>query len=159
MSRLKLLIIIPALFILMNVRISVEGIEDERKITYTGNSRSKYELEAVVRGAVEDRTWMFSETKQEVYASLGRYYEGVLLEDLVRKSWDFIAEPTDWYSRTRLLGIGILFDDGKRAVAEALIGIEDVDTGHNETGKGLFAMSRTAKGWKINYLSLVWNGQ
>ncbi|MCL6478349.1 MAG: hypothetical protein K6T65_08020 [Peptococcaceae bacterium] len=159
MRRLKILIIIPALFILMNVRISVEGVEDDRKAAYTDSSRSKYELEAVVRGAVEDRTWMFSKSKQEVYAALGRYFEGALLEDLARESWDFIAEPTDWYSRARLLNMSMLYIDNERAVVEALIGIEDVDTGHNETGKGLFTMSKTVKGWRINYLSLVWDGQ
>lgn len=157
LSRIKLLFIIAVLFILVNAGISIEGIEG--RVDGIIPARSGSELEQTVRGAVEDQQWMTCGTKEEVRISLGRHFEGALLDDLTGRTWGFIARPTDWYSRTRLLDIRVLYNDGKRAVVEALIGIEDIDSGHNESGKGLFAMSRRPEGWKINYAAFSWNSR
>lgn len=159
MSRLKLAIILCVLIIFMNVRISVEGTEEEGRKNDAAASRSKHELEVVVRGAVEDQSWMTSVTEEELRSNLGRYFDGFLLDYIVLRAWDFIARPTDWYSTYGLMEMRVIYEDSKRAVAEALICIEDVDTGHNETGKGLFVMSRTPRGWKIYYFNVTWNKQ
>ena len=157
LSRIKMLFIIVVLLVLVNAGISVEGIEGS--VEGIIPIRSGSELETAVRGAVEDQQWMTCGTKEEVRISLGRYFEGALLDDLTRRTWGFIARPTDWYSRTRLLDMRVLYNDGKWAVVEALIGIEDIDSGHNESGKGLFAMYRRQDGWKINYTAFSWNSR
>lgn len=157
MMRLRLPVLIAVLFLMMTVRISVEGIEGEGGKKGGGRAWSHNELEAVVRGAVEDQSWMKAATREDLQASLGRYFDGILLDHLAGEAWESIARPTDWYSRARLMDMRVLHEDGKRAVAEAVICIEDIDTGHNETGKGLFAMSWTSGGWKINYFNIMWN--
>ncbi|MCL6609972.1 MAG: hypothetical protein K6T66_00370 [Peptococcaceae bacterium] len=157
MIRTRLMVIITVLILSMNVGISVEGIEGSDREGDHQRFRSKAELEFIVRGAVEDRSWMDTRTKEELRSVLGRYYTGEFLEELVRRCWESIARPTDWYIIARVREMVVLYDDGKRAVAEAVISIEDVDTGHNETGKGLFAMSRTPLGWRVNYASYSWN--
>lgn len=159
LSRLKFLITLVLLFTFMNVSIVVEGTESRHPGRESSNSGEESRIEAVIRGAVADQSWMLSGSREELTENLGRYFEGVLLEELAGKSWEFIAGPTDWYSLTRVQWINILYNDGERAVAEASIGIEDVENGHNESGKALFTMARTGDGWRINYLSLDWNSQ
>lgn len=159
MIYVRLPVLLTVLFLIMAVRISVEGIEGEGGKKGEGRVWFQNELEVVVRGAVEDQSWMTSATEEELRTNLGRYFDGVLLDSLVQRSWDFIARPTDWYSRYHLMEMKVLYEDGKRAVAEALISIEDLDTGHTETGRGLFAMRRTSGGWKIYYFSIMWNNQ
>lgn len=159
MIRLKLLIILLALFISVGLGISVEGIEQGPGQKGIEPGAPQHELEAVVRGAVEDWSWFYSGTREEVYSALGRYYGGALLEELALKTWEFVSRPTDWHSLARVKEVRVVYFDGKSAVAEAIISIEDVDTGHNETGKGLFAMSMTAAGWRVFYASYSWNEQ
>lgn len=154
LRRIKMLFVFAVLFILASAGISVEGIEGKREGII--ETRPGSELDQAVRGAVEDQQWMSCRTEEEVRISLGRHFEGALLEDLTRRTWSFIARPTDWYSQTRLLDMRVLYNDGNRAVVEALIGIEDIDSGHNESGKGLFAMSRSPDGWKVNYMAFSW---
>lgn len=153
----KPLIVITLIILLMNPGLSVEGAGENAPQNDLDRQGSGNDLEAVVRGAVEDQSWMTCRTKEEVYSVLSQYYCGVLLDDLARRCWDFIALPTDWYSIASLKEMRLLYDDGSKALAEAVIGIEDVDTGHNETGKALFAMSRNPSGWRVYYASYSWN--
>jgi len=155
---IKTFIIMLTLLLCMNMRITVEGIEESQaeKLNY---SRIGSKMENTVRGSIEDQSWMTSGSKQEVHSILKRYFEGDLLEDLTEKCWDFIKEPTDWYSEAKLIDMKVLYNDGKRAVVEALIRIEDVHTGHNETGKGLFTMNSAGDEWRINYMVIQWGTQ
>lgn len=141
----------------MNIKISVEGIEGNGKHKDEYNQREKYDVEEIIRGAVEDQSWMYSQCRQDVQLSLGKYFDGVILNDLTERSWQLIAQPTDWYSLTRLKEVNIIYDDGGRAIVEALISIEDLDSGNNEIGKGLFTMLKRQDGWRINYTSFSWN--
>lgn len=157
MVRIKILIITALFIALMNIGLSVQGTEEK------GGDQSHHstagpvcDLELVVRGAVEDQSWMGCRTPEEVGSVLGRYYTGDLLAQLAGNCWKFIERPTDWYSVSRVIELRVLHDDGQRAVVEALIGIEDLDTGYNETGKGLFAMLNTPEGWRINYTAFSW---
>lgn len=141
----------------MNIKISVEGIEGKGKQIDEYNQRVKYDIENIIRGAVEDQAWMYSQSRQDLQGSLGKYFDGVILEDLTERSWQLIAQPTDWYSVARLKEVNIIYDDGDRVIVEALISIEDMDAGNNEIGKGLFTMQKKQYGWRINYTSFSWN--
>ncbi len=156
MVLLKPLLIVAAFLISVCAGVSVQGTVENGGKEGTGPARPGFELEAVVRGAVEDQSWIYSKTREDLSSALSRYYGGLLLEDLVCRSWEFVRRPTDWYSTASLKEIRVLYDDGKRAVVEAVISIEDVDAGHNETGKGLFAMLRTPGGWRVYYASYSW---
>lgn len=157
LARIKILIIAAIFIALMNMGLSVQGTEENGGDKSGSRSfRSGCDLELVVRGAVEDLSWMGCRTPGEVNSVLGKYYTGALLDQLAGNCWGFIEKPTDWYSVARLKDLRVLHDDGQRAVAEALIGIEDLDTGHNETGKGLFAMLNTPGGWRIYYTAFSW---
>lgn len=153
---LRVLIVFLTFFLLMNIKV-VQGIEAEggpgQKPLNNG------EIYKTVAGAVEDTGWMICSSKEEVNSFLGKYFVGFLLEETAVRTWDFIKEPTDWYSVARVVEMKILYSDADRAVAEAVIRIEDVDTGHTDFGKGLFAMIHTKDGWRINYLCFNWGSQ
>jgi len=155
---IKTFIIMLILLLGMNMRITVQGIE-ESQAEKPDYSRVGSKIENTVRGSIEDQSWMTSVSKQEVHSLLKRYFAGNLLEDLTEKCWDFIKEPTDWYSEAKVIDMKVLYNDGKRAVVEALIRIEDVDTGHNEIGKGLFTMNSAGDQWRINYMAIQWGMQ
>jgi len=154
LKNIKIIIVLFTFLLCMNVRITVEGIEESQAEKLATLASPK--MENTVRGAVEDLGWMTAESKQEVYSLLRRYFGGNLLDDLTEKCWDFIKEPTDWYSVAKLTDLKVLSNDGKRAVVEALIRIEDVDTGYTETGKGLFTMKAVGEEWIINYMDIHW---
>ncbi len=150
--------IVAAIFILLATPgLPVDGTGEKDSQDNPAGPGTGYHLEAVVRGAVEDQSWMTCRSKEEVYSVLSRYYCGALLDDLARRCWDFIARPTDWYSVASVKEIRVLYDDGSKALVEAVIGIKDVDTGHNETGKAFFALSLTSLGWRVYYASYFWN--
>ncbi|MFZ5647170.1 MAG: hypothetical protein ACOY30_06070 [Bacillota bacterium] len=154
----KAFMVLLAFLVLMNIKITVEGIEVNGEVRQD-RSANHAEIYKTVSGAVEDNGWMTCRSKEEVRSFLSRYFEGFLLDELTEKTWNFIKEPTDWYSLARVVDLKILYSDGNRAVAEAIIRIEDVDTGHNEFGKGLFAMTYKGEGWKINYVCFNWGTQ
>ncbi len=155
LSRYKLLAM-AVLFIILWLNI---GVPEKEKAFMPDRRFFDWELRELIRGAVEDSSWMTSSSEEELRMNLGRHYHGPLLDQLVENAWDSIARPTDWYSRTSLQEMRMLHGGGKRALAEVLIGIEDVDTGHNGTGKGLFAMVKTSGGWRINYFYITWHDQ
>lgn len=157
MSRLKLLLALVVFLTLLNVKIQVEGTEGPGGNSPNSPREPGYGLESVVRGAVEDQSWMYAGSRGEVRDILGRYYRGLLLEDLVSRAWDFIDQPTDLYTTARLKDMRVVHDDGDRVVVEALIGIEEVDSGHNETGKGLFVLSRAGGCPRVDYTAFKWN--
>lgn len=156
MNWLKSLLVLIVVLVLMNIKM-VQGIEVNGEALQVHPADGR--IYQIVSGAVEDNGWMNCRNKKEVRQFLGKYFEGVLLDELTERTWEFIREPTDWYSVYKVVDLKIMFSDGNRALAEALIRIEDVDTGHNESGKGLFAMTRTAAGWRINYACFNWDWQ
>ncbi|MCL5057454.1 MAG: hypothetical protein M1130_05570 [Actinobacteria bacterium] len=159
MRPLKLVFIFVLVFFFMNIRVSVQGTGLNEAEEAVKMSSGKYDQKEVVRGSVEDQSWMKSKSREEVHLLLSKYFEGYLLEDLTEQSWKFIEEPTDWYSQARLVDMVVLYDDGKRALAEALIGIDDLETGHNDFGRGVFGLVRKEEGWRINYAAFYWKNQ
>lgn len=159
MKLIRLVMLIFMVLFLISFGISVEWREKTIEAQAGTLVLSEAGIETVIRGAVENQSWMYSQSREEVSSSLSRYFIGDLLSDITNRCWDFIDEPTDWYSVARLEDVTILFNDDTRAVAEAIICIEDVDTGHNEVGKGLFTLVKTNVGWRISYASYSWNNK
>ena len=159
MIKIRLAVMAVVIFVLISVGISVEGTEEINGAEASSLVLSKTQIEAIIRGAVEDQTWMYSRSRGEVDAVLSKYFTGNLLNDLTLRCWEFIDEPTDSYSIARLEDLQVVYNDEKRAVAEAVISIEDVDTGHNEVGKGLFTLLKTPDGWRISYACYSWNNK
>lgn len=156
---LKLVLIFVLVFFLMNLRLSVEGTEINEADNALQQSLGKYEQQEVVRGAIEDLSWMKAGSKEDLNRILSRYYEGYLLDDLTGETWKSIEQPTDWYCRARLIDMVIMYDDGSRALAETLIGIEDLETGHNDLGRGTFGLIKKKEGWRINYSAYCWGNE
>ena len=159
MIQVRLTIMVIVILFLISAGFSVEGKEQNNEDEASSQIHLKGQIQAITRGAVEDQSWMYSKSKDEVSAALSRYYTGNLLNDLTFRCWEFIAQPTDWYSIARLEDCKVVFNDGKRAVVESVIGIEDVDTGKNEVGKGLFAIIKTPSGWRVSYACYSWNNK
>ncbi len=126
------------LTILISLSLPIQGIAEH-----------PYMLEKVIIGAVEDDSWMYATNREKVGNILKKYYTDPLLEELTGKCWDFVKLPTDWYSIAKVLDIKILYNNGKYAVAEVVVRIEDVDTGNNELISGQIKLSNKYGAWKV----------
>ena len=155
MSWLRVLLIIAFLVVFMNADINVRFAGGYASGQELASPAEYCELEGIIRGALEDESWMTCKSKEEVRSNLSRYFGGCLRDDLTERTWAFIAGPTDWYSRYRMIYMKVLYVDDKRAVVEALARIEEMDTGHNETGEWLFSVYRTGECWRIEYLTQI----
>lgn len=154
---MKFLLISVSIFALLNISLTVQGLEvaaPEETINYT---LAKYDIKETVRGSIEDEAWMKAKSREEVHRSLERYFTGYLLEDLTDRSWGFVSDHTDWYCQAKLVDMVVLYDDGSRVVLETLICIDDFENGDTEFGRGLYCLVKMENGWKINYLAFDWN--
>jgi hypothetical protein len=137
----------------------VEGTEPNETEDALKMSLGKYEQKEVVRGAIEDQSWMKAKSREEVRRALANYFEGYLLDDLTEESWKFIEQPTDWYCQARLVDMVVLYDDGGKAMAEALIGMDDLETGQHDFGRGVLGLIKKEEGWRINYSAYYWGNE
>jgi hypothetical protein len=122
-----------------------------------GIAENPHSLEKVIIGAVEDDSWMYAKDREKVGDVLKKYYTGPLLEELIGKCWDFVKLPTDWYSIAKILDIKILYNNGKYAIAEIVVRIEDVDTGNNDLISGQFKLSNKSGAWKVYDYTYRWD--
>lgn len=127
----------------------------DKKPVVTGQA----EILPVIKGAVEDDTWLLADDKNEVNRILSKYYSGSLLDKLTEDVWSFIKEPTDWYSKASVKTANIEYYDERRAVVQALIDVEDVLTEGRQQGSAVFTLEKDNTGWRVIYASYRWTGR
>ncbi|HHW43703.1 MAG TPA: hypothetical protein GXX25_07835 [Desulfotomaculum sp.] len=115
------------------------------------------EIIAVIRGAVEDDSWWQAGNVGEVRAVLSRYYAEPLLSHLSEQAWQFIAQPTDWYSRTTVTHTGIYWQSNREAIVQASLLSEDVTSGEKIRGEADFSLHKTEAGWHITRAVFRWD--
>lgn len=114
------------------------------------------EILSVVKGAVEDDSWLYARSKDEVKLILSNYYRGSLLDKLTEDVWNFIKEPTDWYSKASVKSCNMEYGDTGRAIVYAVIDVEDVLTGSRQQGSAVFTLEKQNEGWRVIYSSYRW---
>ncbi len=115
------------------------------------------ELDNLIMCAVHDESWMYAKSPEETKEILSKYYAEPLLSKLTMSCWEFIEEPTDWYSKTSLEFFDIMENRDNEASGRVVVRIEDVDTGKSENIKGFFIFRRQSGKWKVYDYHYVWN--
>jgi hypothetical protein len=125
---------------------------------YAANQDDMEEMKAVIKGAVEDDSWLYASDAAHIHNILGKYYKGELLENLTRDAWEFKSKNTDWYSSARLVSIAPkqLYNGG--ATVLAVIDVEDCTTGGRQTGSAVYDITYNVdEGWRIVNVIYKWN--
>lgn len=136
---------------------SVAGLCLSKNLQGKGNEAVLKEiLSEIIKGGVEDNSWWYSKSKEEVRKILSRYYTGSLLDELSSGAWEFIREPTDWYWQVSLVRMEVLWQTGKRAGVGAVLEGTDLVTGENEEGKAEYILEKTKQGWRISSAEYHW---
>lgn len=115
------------------------------------------EIRAIVSGAVEDNTWWYAGSEEEVSQILARYYTNPLLAELSADAWQFIREPTDWYWLARVKKMQIEPQKKECASVTAELEITDSTTGEVKQGKAGYALKKTKEGWRIFFVLYQWS--
>ena len=125
---------------------------------FAANQDDMEEIRAVIKGAVEDDSWLYASDVTHIQKILSKYYQGELLKNLVRDAWEFKSKNTDWYSSARLVSITPkqLYDGG--AMILAVIDVEDCITGCRQTGSAVYDITDSGdEGWRIVNVVYRWN--
>lgn len=121
--------------------------------------RDLLQIKALVTAAVEDVSWWKAQNPQELREILSRYYADPLLAQVCEGAWSFISLPTDWYNHTYVTQIHVKEKRKGKAVVEATLANEDLNTGTVKEGKGYFHLRKTTSGWKIIKADFSWEGE
>lgn len=117
------------------------------------------EIKPVIKGAVEDDSWLYAPDAAYIEESLGKYYGGELLKKLAGEAWEFKKKNTDWYSRTRLVSLRITRHDENGATVLAVIDVEDCNTGGRQRGSAVFDISREGGDWRVVHVVYKWSAE
>jgi len=115
-------------------------------------ARDFSEAAAVLKGAVEDTTWLFSTNPTDLQQTLSKYFTGPLLEQLIKNTEAFTQKATDWSYQTVLEEYAIDIE-GEQARAVALVREDDPISKESHFTELHFQMLRTGQGWRITALS------
>ncbi len=155
MIRIKKVYIIIIL-ILASTAIYPAVIENSRCDADQGDMK---EIRAVIKGAVEDDSWLYAGDAGCIEKILGNYYEGQLLKKLSRDAWEFKKKNTDWYSRAVLVSINVKQQDDNQATVTAVIDVEDCTTGGRQRGSAVYHINKESGKWRIFNVSYIWNAE
>ncbi len=117
------------------------------------------EINSVIKGAVEDDSWLYLKTEDDIKELLGRYYDGDLLIKLSRDAWNFNSKSTDWYSRAKLVSVAVIEFSSDSATAEAVLEVEDVISGERQRGKAVYTLDRGEVGWRVTNVYYKWTAE
>lgn len=121
----------------------------------TNENEIKGQMELVLKGAVEDDSWLYIDDKIELKQVLAQYYGETLLEQMVEKTWQFTCQNTDWYDRTELKSFKINTINQETATIVAVIQIKTL-TKDGDTGNAYYQLKRIDENWKIIGVSYQW---
>ncbi|WP_031514661.1 hypothetical protein [Desulfofalx alkaliphila] len=108
------------------------------------------EIGTVIKGAVEDTSWMNAKSEQQVKDLLSQYFAGELLERNTTAALNFIDLRTDWYWQTNVESIHIIYLNESKAMAIVTLidrDLNDINNTHRD--KAAFYLHNTVDGWRI----------
>lgn len=117
------------------------------------------EITSVIKGAVEDDSWLYLKTEEDIEKLLSRYYDGDLLKKLTRDAWKFNSKSTDWYSRAKLVSVVVKEINSLNTTAEAILEVEDVISGERQRGKAVYILDRGKGGWRVTNVCYRWTAE
>ncbi|HZK18683.1 MAG TPA: hypothetical protein VFD15_05150 [Clostridia bacterium] len=117
----------------------------------------KDEINILLKGALEDNSWMTASSVGELEDILGRYYTDPLLSELVNNTWEFISKPTDWYGKAKLENFAIIRYDSYEMEISAEISETDLIYGDKHWGEAIYTIRKTDEGWKVASAQYHWN--
>lgn len=113
------------------------------------NKENEIEIIDFIKKAVEDTSWLYVSSRQEMDRVLVAYYTGPLLLELSESTWNFISVPTDWDYVAKAENIKIIEISGNKASACVDILENDSAAGVTLLIKAEYLMIKTEDGWKI----------
>ncbi len=117
----------------------------------------KEEINTLLRGALEDNSWMAASSVDELRLILGRYYTDPLLTELVNNTWEFISKPTDWYGQAKLENFEVIRYDSYETEVRAEISETDLIYGDKLRGEAIYTIQNTSEGRKVASAQYYWN--
>ncbi|MCL6638237.1 MAG: hypothetical protein K6T80_00970 [Firmicutes bacterium] len=105
-------------------------------------------ITTVLERAVQDTSWLFAPSREELYRALSACYAGPLLEETARKAWEFRQKATDWPIESALEEYAIEID-GECAQADVLIKETDALSGEVRFERATFRMVKKQEGWRV----------
>ncbi len=109
----------------------------------------KIEITKVVKGAVEDTSWLHASSRQEMERLLADYYTGILLNELGDSGWNFVSRPNDWEYVTSAGHIEVVEITNDEGTASAEILEKDELSGIVYSSTVRYFLIKTCDGWKI----------
>ena len=149
----KIIVILSFLFVVILIYHSFHIIH--YGFANTNENEIKEQMELVLKGAVEDDSWLYIDDKIKLKQVLAQYYGETLLEQMVEKAWQFTCQNTDWYDRTELKSFKINTINQETATIVSVIQIKTL-TKYGDTGNAYYQLKRIDGNWKIIGVSYQW---
>ncbi|WP_027357411.1 hypothetical protein [Desulfofundulus thermocisternus] len=132
-------------------------IRGENHLAVSNPIKMQYDdIYAVVKGAVEDKTWWQARNIYEVREKLGKYYAEPILSAISKRAWNFISQPTDWYVQTFVSAIYITSISTEKVTLKIDMVNKDLISGQIQEGTGYFSLHKTSSGWRIISADYRW---
>ena len=109
----------------------------------------EFEITKVVKGAIEDTSWLQASSRQEMERLLAAYYTGKLLNDLGDNGWRFVSRPNDWEYVTSAGRIDVVVFSHQEGKACAEILEKDELSGIVYSSTVRYFLIKTCDGWRI----------
>lgn len=119
------------------------------------SSSGAKEINRIIKGAVEDISWIRAPDRQKLHKIFNQYFTGQLLEDLTEQTWRFKCLNTDWYTTTQLEKITIKSIDENRSIVLAYIKETNLINGTTSKATGKFILIKTPAGWRIKQMVIL----
>ncbi|MFX4260703.1 hypothetical protein ACOBQJ_00740 [Pelotomaculum propionicicum] len=117
----------------------------------------EFEIAKVVKGAVEDTSWLHASSRQEMESLLTAYYTGDLLNELGDSGWRFVSRPNDWEYITSAGRIDVVVISHQEGAACAEILEKDELSGMVYSSTVRYFLIKTGGGWRIRAKTHVYN--
>lgn len=107
------------------------------------------EVVKVVKGAVEDTSWLHASSRQEMEYLLTAYYTGSLLDELSDSGWRFVSRQNSWeyVTSTGRLDFEVISEQECTVCVEVLE--EDEITGLVYSSIFRYNLIKKSGGWRI----------
>lgn len=116
-------------------------------------------ISSTVTKAVEDNSWIYISTKDELKSFLGEIYTGELLEELFHSVYEVIAQPQGIHERA-IIRDHKVYILGRQAyvIAQLDLLVTEVDGEKKEAhGIGFFKVKQVEDNWLIYDMKFSWN--
>lgn len=110
---------------------------------------AEHEIIHVVKGAVEDTSWLHASSRQEMEHLMKTYYTGNLLNEISDSAWRFVSTPNDWEYAVSTGTIEVEMISTQEGTASAEILETDELSGCVYFSVVSYSLIKNSDGWKI----------